>query len=72
MSVQASLSWKSEGKADLFFIGHYTYLHFKCYPFPSLPSGNPLYHPPFPCFYEGAPRSLSLCIMSTLGENFSD
>jgi hypothetical protein len=29
------------------------YLHFK--PFPRFPSGNPLSHPPTPCFYEGDP-----------------
>jgi hypothetical protein len=37
-----------------FLIGYFIYLHFKCYPLPSFPSGTPLSHPPSPCFYEDA------------------
>jgi hypothetical protein len=37
------------------FIVYFLYLHFKCYSFSqsSSPWGNPLFHPPSSCFYEG-------------------
>jgi hypothetical protein len=56
---------------DIFFI----YIS-NVVPFPSFPSRNPLFHPPFPCFYEGAlpkppPTPDSLPWHSpTLGHNF--
>jgi hypothetical protein len=31
-------------------------------PFPGFPSANPLFHPPLPCFYEGAPPPTHLLL----------
>jgi hypothetical protein len=33
---------------------YFIYLHFKVIPILGFPTGNPISHPPFPCFYEGA------------------
>jgi hypothetical protein len=40
----------------LFLYWIFFYLDFKCYPLSQFLSGNPLYHPPSPCFYEGVPK----------------
>jgi hypothetical protein len=60
-----------------FFLGHFIYLHFKCYPFswltfppPPLPR-NSLSHPLCPCFYESAHPPTHFCLptftFTTLG-----
>ena len=55
---------------NLIFTGFCIHLHFNCYPFPSLPSPNPLSHPSSPCFYEGtsphthAPKHSHLTVLA--------